>query len=72
MTIIRYEIPKKTKVTLEIYNVVGQLVKALVDQVQEPGYYETALDGTGMASGVYFCRLYAGGYRHITKMVLLK
>jgi hypothetical protein len=72
MTIIRYEIPKDAKVTLKVYNVLGQLVRTLVDQAQQSGYYETVFDGTGLASGVYFCRLNAGNHSQVKKMALIK
>lgn len=80
VTIIRYEIPKKAGVTLEVYNVLGELVRTLVDQIQQPGYYKVDFNGTGLASGVYFCRLAVtgigalngGNYHQVKKMVLLK
>ncbi|HUI29861.1 MAG TPA: fibronectin type III domain-containing protein [Candidatus Acidoferrales bacterium] len=79
-TIIRYEIPGKAEVTLGVYNVLGQLVRTLVNQVQQSGYYEVEFDGTHLASGVYFCRLTvngieslnAGTYDQIKKMTLIK
>ncbi len=72
VTIVRYEIPKDVRVTLKVYNVLGQMVRTLVDQVQQSGYYETVFDGTGLASGVYFCRINAGNYSQVKKMALIK
>jgi hypothetical protein len=79
-TIIRYEIPKKAQVTLQVYNVLGELVRTLVNEVEQPGYYEVGFNASGLASGVYFCRIMVDGinpgssmnYTHVNKMMLLK
>jgi len=64
-------------VTLKIYNLLGQEVATLVDQVQEVGYYTVTWDsrnsqGVEMPSGVYFYRLIAGGFTETRQMVLMK
>ena len=61
-TTIAYEVPEQTHVTLTIYNLLGQEVVRLVDQVQTAGRYEavwngTNITGTGVASGVYLYRI---------------
>lgn len=76
-TAIRFSIRDRGRVTLKIYNVAGQLVRTLVDEVREPNVYSQAwdgLDGAGqpVASGVYFCRLTAKNFEMTRKMVLLK
>ena len=73
-TVIRYGIqPGKYRVTLTIYNVLGQVVRTLLDDVeQEGGYYQTGWDAIGVSSGVYFYRLSAGSYSTANKMVVLK
>jgi hypothetical protein len=63
--------------TLKIYNVLGQLVKTLVDEPKVPGTYEVVWDGKDkngneVASGVYFYKLEAGSFTQTKKMVLLK
>lgn len=63
--------------TLKIYNVLGELVKTLVDEPKSPGvHYEVwdGQDGQGnqVASGIYFYRLRAGEFCETKKMVLLK
>ena len=62
---MRYRLPRAQVVTLEIFDVVGKRVLALVDHAwQRSGYHALVWDGTtrrGPApSGVYFCRLVAG------------
>lgn len=77
MTTIRYELARTSKVTLEIYNTLGQKVRTLVSGVQATGGYDVIWDGrseTGarIASGVYFYRLNADGVVRTRKMLLVK
>jgi hypothetical protein len=79
-TTISYEIPESTsgvKVALAVYNVRGQKVITLVDELKEAGRYSVNWDGrsqTGqhVSSGVYFYRLQAGDFSAVRKMVILK
>jgi len=77
-TTIAYEMPEQTHVTLTIYNLLGQRVIRLVDQVQVAGRYEAVWYGThtrgaGVASGVYLYRIVSGsGYTDTKRMTLLK
>ncbi|MCZ6777049.1 MAG: T9SS type A sorting domain-containing protein, partial [Ignavibacteria bacterium] len=56
-TVIEYALPEVSRVTLEVYNVLGQRVATLVDETQSAGYYEVRFDATGLASGLYLYRL---------------
>ncbi len=76
-TAVNYQIPMTksqpaTHTTLKIYNVLGQEVAVLVDEVKEPGYYSVTWDASEMASGVYFYRLTAGSFTATRSMMLLK
>lgn len=86
-TTISYQLPFDSRVKLRIYNVLGQEVQLLVDQVQEAGYKSVEWNarqsddgqGTASASGIYFYRLDATNlaghdksFTHVRKMVLLK
>ena len=57
MTIIGYEIPRKSMITINVYNTLGQLVKTLVNTEQNAGYYSIAVNMEDLASGVYFYSL---------------
>ncbi len=71
-TVIDYTIPKESHVTLKIYDVLGQEVRTLVDQDQQVGRYSVNFNGSSLASGVYFYRLFAGNHVITKKMLLLK
>ena len=71
-TTIRYWVPQRGKVTLEIYNILGQRVTVLVDQVQNKGEYFIRWQPHNIASGVYIYRLVAGGQAAVKKMVLVR
>ncbi|GIW91299.1 MAG: hypothetical protein KatS3mg109_1731 [Pirellulaceae bacterium] len=45
--------------TLKVYDVLGREVVTLVNEVKQPGRYEVTFDASGLASGVYFYRLFA-------------
>jgi hypothetical protein len=76
-TDIRFALPKAGKVTLSIYNVLGQHVTTLVDDYMNAGYQTVNWDGTDRhggvaASGVYFYRLKTDAFTDTKKMLLLK
>ena len=58
-TIIKFEIPKTSFVTLKIYNLLGQEVAELVNEEKQPGKHSVIWNSPGLASGVYFYKLYA-------------
>ncbi|MDI6839981.1 MAG: T9SS type A sorting domain-containing protein [bacterium] len=71
-TVISYQLPVKSKVSLRVYDISGRLVKTLVDEVKEVGYHSTVLDAKLMREGIYFCKLEYGGRVLTQKMVLLR
>jgi uncharacterized delta-60 repeat protein len=72
-TTIRFETPRVSHVKLVIYNLRGELVHALVDSEMAAGFHLVTFDASGLASGIYFYRLEAGGNFTAThKMVLGK
>jgi hypothetical protein len=71
-TTIRYGIPNAAKVTMKIYNVLGQEVATLVDTDQTAGTYNVRFDAGSLASGMYLYRITAGQFVQVKKMLLLK
>jgi hypothetical protein len=56
-TVIRYQLPVVSEVRLQIFDVLGREVAALVKEHQEAGYHQAVFRAEGLASGVYFSRL---------------
>jgi photosystem II stability/assembly factor-like uncharacterized protein len=71
-TMIRYELPKESFVTLKVYDVLGREVAMLVNGVEEPGKKSVVFDANRFSSGVYFYRLKAGEYLQTKKLLLTK
>lgn len=77
LAVIRYQLPKSTHTTLRIYNLAGQIVRTLVDQVEAPGYYLVRWDreddlGRKVSAGVYFYQLKASEYTRTRKLVVVE
>jgi len=53
-TTIRYAVPSEAKVKLNVYNLLGQIVTNLVDNVEQTGYHEVVFNAANLASGIYF------------------
>jgi hypothetical protein len=76
-TTIRYSLSKGSRVSLKIYNVVGERVKTLVEDFQSPGDKSAVWDGRNdrgqlVSSGVYIYKLEAGEFASVRKMIFVK
>jgi aminopeptidase N len=71
-TIIRFEVPKTSRIKLTIYDMLGKSVKILTDAFFEQGIYEKTLDARDLASGVYIYELKSDNVLLRQKMVLQK
>jgi len=71
-TVINYQLPTESRVTLKIYNIFGQEVKTLVDGIQEAGYKSVEFNASNLASGIYYYKLIAGSFVDVKKMLLLR
>lgn len=71
-TQIQFTIPTSGNVKLKVYNVVGQTVQVLVDEVRNQGLHSVTFDASNLSSGVYFYQLEFGGNIISNKMILLK
>lgn len=71
-TIINYELPNNNYVSLKVFDALGKEVATLVNEKQSAGSYSVDFNGEGFPSGVYFCKLSAGDYSVIKRMVLIK
>jgi hypothetical protein len=71
-TQINFQITKADKVTLEIYNIIGQRIATLINQKMTAGEHTITWDARNFASGVYFYKLSFGSLSETKKMILLK
>jgi hypothetical protein len=71
-TTIEYEIPVRSVVKLEVFNVVGMSLTTLVEGELDAGVYRATFDGSNVSSGVYLVRLRAGQFSQIHKIILLR
>jgi hypothetical protein len=76
-TSIQFSLASKEHVTIEVYNILGQKVRTLVDESMEPNAYTREWDGRSdagerVSNGIYFYKMVAGDYTDTKKTVLLK
>ena len=71
-TTIEFTIPKDAEVSMEVYNILGQLVTTLVNEHRKAGSYTVHFNAASFSSGTYFYRIAAGEYVDTKKMLLLK
>ena len=76
-TTIKYSIPRRVLVKVGVFNILGELVKTLINETEEAGFHSTNWDGRNesyntVPSGVYFIRLEAEGNSQTRKIILLK
>jgi len=71
-TTIAYTLSQFAIVELKVYDSMGREVKTLVQQVMPPGRHEATFETNGLATGLYYYRLYVGGQVFTKSMMLLK
>jgi hypothetical protein len=78
VTQIRYQLPEESIVTIQIYDIMGRVVRSLVSGQKElTGYHQVSWDGTnnhgdGVSAGMYLYVIQAGKFRNTRKMVFMK
>jgi hypothetical protein len=71
-TTISFDVPSTGQVSIKVYNILGEEVANMVNGVVEAGKKSIFFDARGLASGVYICRMYAGDFAAVRKMVLIR
>jgi hypothetical protein len=71
-TRIRFSIPSAENVTVEVYNLFGQKIQTLVNELMIAGSYEVEFIGGDKAPGIYLCRIRAGEFQQVMKMALFR
>jgi hypothetical protein len=71
-TTIKYAVPKTSLVSIKVYDLIGQEVASLVNEIKDAGTYEVKFDGRNLASGVYIYRMTAENFSSVKKLNILK
>ncbi|MDA3859625.1 MAG: Ig-like domain-containing protein [Melioribacteraceae bacterium] len=71
-TIIEFALPTNGNVTLKVFNIIGQLVKELVNKDMSAGYHSINFDASNLSTGIYFYKISSGNFSKTNKMMLLK
>jgi hypothetical protein len=71
-TMIKFDLPKETNVSLKVYNILGAEVATLVNKVMPAGHQSVAFNAAKFASGMYIYRIEAGSFVEVKKMLLMK
>ena len=77
VTTIAYDIPEIANVRIDMYNILGQKVRTLVNGTHQPGMYHVRWNGTNdfgnpVSSGMYFYRISSEEFISVKKLVLMK
>jgi len=72
LTTIKFALPVDSRVKINVYNSLGQLVETLVDEETQSGYHEINFDASRLASGVYLYQLLSQDFVSVKKMLLIK
>jgi len=71
-TIIRFSIPRREHVTLQMFDVLGKEIVTLINEGLDAGEHSVVFDANGLASGLYFTQLSAGGMALTQKAILIR
>ena len=71
-TKIKYSVPQNGLVSLIVYDLTGQVVATLLNEVKEAGNYELNFNAAGLSSGVYFYKMISENFTQVKKMSILK
>ncbi|MCZ7615444.1 MAG: T9SS type A sorting domain-containing protein [Ignavibacteriaceae bacterium] len=71
-TTIKFAVPKTSLVNIKVYDLTGQEVSVLVNEVKEAGTYEIKFDARSLASGIYLYRMTAENFSSVRKLNILK
>jgi len=71
-TRIRYELPRESRVSIKVYDILGKETTVLMNDMQKQGKYEVEWNAVGYSSGVYFYVLNTGEKTYSRKMMLVK
>ncbi len=71
-TTISYSLSERSKVTVQVINLLGEVIRILLDKEQSPGNYTLEFDGSNLSSGAYFYKISTLNKVEVRKMIYLK
>jgi hypothetical protein len=71
-TKIDFSLPRSEKVTIIVYDLLGQRITTLLNSIKSAGYHSVVFDASTFSAGLYFYSIRAGNYYQIKKMLLVK
>ena len=74
-TTIRFAVPAgkyNQNVTLKLFDILGNEIVTLLNEVKSPGVYELEFNGAALASGIYIYRMQSGSFNTAKKLILMK
>ena len=72
VTNLKFGLPVDSKVSIQIYNLQGQVVSTLLNDNMQTGYHSVVWNADEFGSGIYFVQMIAGDYIHTQKIMLVK
>lgn len=72
VTKLSYQIDQEGFVTLKVYNLVGQVIRVMVNEYQKPGIYELEFDAGDLSTGVYLYKLQINDFSSVKRMTLIR
>ena len=72
VTSISFSLPKRSFVTLKVYNIIGKEISTLVNGIKQTGNYKVKFNSSELPSGIYIYKLTADKFINSKKMILLK
>ena len=71
-TVINFSLPESGLVTLKVFNILGEEVATLINEMRSVGNYEVSFDASHLTTGMYIYRIESGEFTSIKKMLLVK
>ncbi|MDA3861576.1 MAG: T9SS type A sorting domain-containing protein [Melioribacteraceae bacterium] len=71
-TVIKFSLPESRLVSLKVFNILGEEVATLVNEMRSVGNYEVSFDASNLTTGMYIYRIQSGEFTSTKKMMLIK
>jgi hypothetical protein len=71
-TRISFQVPEKSNINVSIYDILGNKITTLLNEIKQPGQYDITFDASRLSSGVYFYKLQSDKFVITKKMAFIK